>query len=150
MAEVTHLLHSLRKAGFRLTPQREAICRLLAGTDTHPSAQKIFDELRPSYSSLSLATVYNTLDVLVQMGVVNALGGAGDGTEHYDADLEPHVNLACIECHRIIDLPSQAVHELEGEVAQSSGYKLLGARVMYYGLCPDCQQKSTEAGESGD
>ena len=147
MTNVTMLVNSLRQAGFRITPQREAICSLLAGTDTHPSAQIIFEELRPSFSSLSLATVYNTLDVLVQMGVLNTLGEVGDGAVHYDADLTPHVNLACIECHRIIDLTSQAVHALEGEVAQTSGYKLLGARVMYYGLCPECQQKSSQTSE---
>lgn len=139
--EATTLFNSLRSAGYRLTPQREAICHLLVETDEHPSAQQIYEHLQPRFASLSLATVYNTLEVLVRMGAINALGEAGDGTVHYDADLEPHINLACIECHRIIDIPSQAVHELAGEVAQSSGYQLLGARVMYYGLCPECQAK---------
>ena len=67
---------------------------------------------------------------------------AGDGKVHYDADTEPHVNLACISCNRIVDIPSSHVQQLDEEITSTSGYKLLGARVLYYGLCPECQEKS--------
>ena len=100
------------------------------------------DEIRETYPSLSLATVYNTLDVLVKAGAVYTLGEAGDNTLHYDADTEPHVNLACLRCHRVIDFPSEHIVQVESEVQQTSGYRLLGARVMYYGLCPECQAES--------
>lgn len=129
---------ALQNAGLRLTPQREAICRLLAGSDEHPTAQMIYDSLRPQFPSLSLATVYNTLETLVNLGIVNALGSAGDDAVHYDADTDPHVNLACVRCHRVIDLPSQAVQTLDQEVSAQSGYQILGARVLYYGYCPEC------------
>jgi Fur family transcriptional regulator, peroxide stress response regulator len=131
---------TLRQAGLRLTPQRLAICRLLATTDRHPTAQMIFDDLRVEYPSMSLATVYNTLDVLVQLNMIHSLGSAGDDAEHYDGNTDPHINLACISCHRVIDLESPQVQTLEREVAENSGYHLLGARFMYYGLCPECQQ----------
>lgn len=133
------LLQALRQAGYRITPQRMAICRLLAGTDVHPTAQEIYDQLKSQYPSLSLATVYNTLETLVKLGVVYALGSAGDGRVHYDADTSPHVNLACVSCHRVVDLPSRHIHALDEEITRHSGYRLLGARVLYYGLCPDCQ-----------
>jgi Fur family peroxide stress response transcriptional regulator len=141
MNQENTLIQSLQGAGMRLTPQRMAICRLLAGTDDHPTAQMIYESLQPQFPTMSLATVYNTLEALVDLGMVNALGAAGDDTIHYDADTSPHVNLACISCHRVIDLPSKHVAALESEVAGNSGYKLLGARVLYYGLCPDCQNK---------
>jgi len=138
-------VQTLRQAGLRLTPQRLAICRLLATTDKHPTAQMIYDELHPEYPSLSLATVYNTLDVLVQLNMIHALGSAGDDAEHYDGNTDPHINLACISCHRVIDLESPHVETLEQEVAENSGYHLLGARFMYYGLCPQCQQQSQQS-----
>jgi Fur family peroxide stress response transcriptional regulator len=141
MVQTHALIESLQQAGLRQTPQRQAICELLANTGSHPTAQMIYEELRPRFPSLSLATVYNTLEALVNLGVVNTLGTAGDDTVHYDADTSPHVNLACLSCHRVVDLPSQHVHALDHEVAASSGYKLLGARVLYYGLCPECQAK---------
>ena len=145
MSNISTLTTALRQANMRVTPQRVAICELLVGSDEHPTAAMIYDELKPRFASLSLATVYNTLDVLVKLGVVNVLGHAGDDKVHYDADTEPHVNLACISCSRIIDIPSEHVTHLDTEIAEVSGYKLLGARVLYYGLCPDCQKKQDKA-----
>ena len=140
MTHLELLTTELQRSGMRLTPQRVAICELLTATDEHPTAAMIFDSLKPHYPSLSLATVYNTLDTLVNLGAVNILGSAGDGNVHYDADTEPHVNLACIACHKIVDIPSEHVSQLDTEISSASGYKILGARVLYYGLCPDCQK----------
>lgn len=134
------MMQSLKTSGFRLTPQRQAICRLLVESKDHPSAQMIYEKLHPQYPSLSLATVYNTLEALTRIGMVNMLGEVGSGDAvRYDADTEPHVNLACVHCHQIIDIENPHVLEIEHEVASSSGYTLLGARVLYYGVCPSCQ-----------
>jgi Fur family peroxide stress response transcriptional regulator len=143
--DIERVASKLQSAGLRLTPQRLAIFRYLASTDTHPTAQAIFEKLRPEYPSMSLATVYNTLETLVNLGIINTLGTAGDDAVHYDGDLTPHVNLACISCHQVIDLQSENVDQLEDEVAAKSGYQILGARVLYYGLCPRCAQQA--AGE---
>ncbi|MFN8401112.1 MAG: Fur family transcriptional regulator [Anaerolineales bacterium] len=145
MSDLNVLTTALQGAGMRVTPQRVAICELLASSHEHPTAAMIYDELKPRFSSLSLATVYNTLETLVGLGVVNVLGHAGDDKVHYDADTEPHVNLACISCSRIIDIPSEHVTHLDSEITAASGYKLLGARVLYYGLCPACQKKQAKA-----
>ncbi len=141
------LIQALRKANLRLTPQRIAICRYLANTDTHPTSQEIYRALKPEYPSLSLATVYNTLSALVELGAIHALGDAGDDTTHYDPEIEPHINLMCVRCHRIIDLPEEAVAELEKEAAERTGFRIFGARVVYYGLCPDCQRELEKEGQ---
>ena len=140
--EISALVQALRDAGYRLTTQRLAICRLLEESKSHPTAQMIYEQLSSQYESLSLATVYNTLETLAALGAVNTLGAAGDESVHYDADTDPHVNLACVSCHRVIDLPSDFIHALDEEVAEKSGYRLLGTRVLYYGLCPQCQSEN--------
>lgn len=132
---------ALKQAGLRLTPQRLAICRLLAASHDHPSAQMIHDELSVEFPSLSLTTVYNTLETLVDLGLVNELGSVGPDGIRYDADTQPHVNLACTRCLQVIDLPSHHVRLLEEEITSSSGYAVKGARVLYYGLCPKCQKE---------
>jgi Fur family peroxide stress response transcriptional regulator len=144
MSAASSLTLVLKQAGLRLTQQRLAICDSLANSEEHPTAQMIFEQLRPEYPTLSLATVYNTLEALEYLGAVNSLGSAGDDAVHYDADTSPHVNLACVSCHCVIDLPSQHVHALDNEVADSSGYQIVGVRVLYYGLCPECQLKPEE------
>lgn len=135
----TNYLDALHKAGLRVTPQRIAICELLAGSDTHPTSNDIYKQLKERYPSLSLATIYNTLDVLVGMGYVNVLGSIGDDKVHFDGNTSPHVNLACIKCQKIVDLQSDLVDQLDSEINQNSGYRVLGARVLYYGICPQCQ-----------
>lgn len=133
------LTSALKQAGLRLTPQRLAICRFLAESREHPTAAMIYEHLQPQYPSLSPMTVYNTLKTLVALGEVNALGDCGDDQVHYDADTSPHINLACVSCHRIVDLPAPQIEALDEEISRASGYRLLGARMMFYGLCPACQ-----------
>ncbi len=139
MNSIETLTQTLKKAGLRITPQRLAICRHLIETDTHPTAGMLFDELHRQFPTMSLATVYNTLDALVGLGAVNVLGPAGDGRVHFDADTTPHINLACTSCHRIVDIASEQVGSLQSEVSHTSGYVIRGARILYYGVCPDCQ-----------
>ncbi len=141
-----NLIESLKNSGHRVTPQRKAICRVLSESDSHPSAQMIFEQLREEDSSLSLATVYNTLDALTRLGMICELGEFGEqDAVRYDADISPHINLACVNCQRIVDVPSQQVHELVAEIANKSGYTLIGARVLYYGICPECQASNPAA-----
>lgn len=135
--DFSQLLH---QAGLRVTPQRIAICEMLIHTEAHPTANDIYTELKDQYPSLSLATIYNTLDVLVGMGAVNALGSIGDDKVHFDGNTSPHINLACVKCHKIVDLPSPNILAMDDEIHQHSGYQVLGSRVLYYGICPDCQK----------
>jgi Fur family peroxide stress response transcriptional regulator len=134
------LISALKRARLRITPQRIAICNLLSETDSHPTAAMIYRHVKEQHPSLSLATVYNTLHALVGLGVVNVLGHAGDGNVHFDADTSPHINLACVSCHKIMDFTATLQADLD-EISRSSGYQLLGARIMYYGLCPDCKNQ---------
>ncbi len=139
-ARVDAMLTALRAAGLRVTPQRAAICRALVTSRTHPTAQVLYNQLAGEVAGLSRATVYNTLQTLVAGGLIHDLGEAGDGAVHYDADVEPHVNLICLRCHRVDDLPTTALDQVAEQVAGRSGYQLRGARIAYYGLCPECQR----------
>lgn len=143
------LARRLREMGVRLTPQRLAIYEALVERTDHPTAQQLHTDLSAALPSLSPATVYNTLELLLEHGLIHALGDAGDGTVHYDADLEPHFNLVCTRCHRIEDFHSDALGAIDAGVAARSGYRLHGARLVYYGLCPACQAEvDEEMGES--
>lgn len=135
------LARRLRESGLRLTPQRLAIYEALVGRDDHPTAQQLHLDLAESLPSLSPATVYNTLQTLVEHGLVHELGEAGDGAIHYDGDVAPHLNLVCTRCHRIDDLHDPALAGVRDDVAARSGYALHGARLVFYGLCPACRSE---------
>jgi Fur family peroxide stress response transcriptional regulator len=144
MSNFEHFISTLQRSGMRLTPQRIAICKLLSESHDHPTSAMIYDQIRAQYPSLSLMTVYNTLDRLVNLGLVNALGNAGDDNSHYDGNTSSHINLACISCHKIVDMDSPQITNLDHVVSDTSGYKLLGVRMMYYGLCPECQNSAIQ------
>ncbi len=133
----------MHNAGMRATPQRIAISDLLLGSDEHPTANDIYDRLKPDFPSLSLATVYNTLDTLVGIGLVNAIGSIGDDRVHFDGNLSPHINLACTTCQKIIDTHSDCVDELDVEIMKNSGFEIKGSRILYFGTCPDCLSKQS-------
>jgi Fur family peroxide stress response transcriptional regulator len=134
------MVAALRRAALRLTPQRLAVCQALVEGPSHPTAQAVYEHLRPRHGALSRATVYNTLQRLVAAGVIQEIGTAGDGAVHYDAGTEPHVNLICTRCHRVDDFEQAPLAAVAESVAQGSGYAVHGARVVYYGLCPNCQR----------
>ncbi|MCX7924449.1 MAG: transcriptional repressor [Fimbriimonadales bacterium] len=136
---MNRLTIGLKQAGLRLTPQRVAICKILAESKDHPTAMMIYHQLLPQFPTLSLATVYKTLHVLKSMGLVHTLGDAGDGAEHFDADLSPHINLVCTKCHRVADFDESLIDMVQQQVEQRSGYEIQGARIVYYGLCPECR-----------
>ena len=141
------LFDSLKRSGMRMTPQRLAICQYMSNTDAHPTAADVYHQLKPQFPSLSLMTVYNTLNALVGVGAVNSLGVAGDANTHYDGDTSPHVNLICLKCHRISDMDSNLAKKLDAEIGASSGFKVIGSRLVYYGLCPECQKLQNKKGE---
>jgi Fur family transcriptional regulator, peroxide stress response regulator len=140
MNTLNYFTSTLKQAGLSLTPQRMAICKMLSGSNAHHTAASIYQQVRRQYPSLSLMTVYNTLNTLVNLGAIISLGDAGDDNAHFDGNNSPHINLACISCHTILDFDSPGVAQLESEVSNSSGFKVLGARMLYYGLCPACQK----------
>jgi Fur family peroxide stress response transcriptional regulator len=144
MSSLEYFTFTLKQAGMRLTPQRIAVCKLLSETSSHPTASSIYRQIRAQHPSLSLMTVYNTLKALVDLGAINALGHAGDGNVHYDGDTAPHINLACVSCHKIVDIASRKAARLDGEISRVSGFRLLGARILYYGHCPACQKSAVQ------
>ncbi|MFW5843434.1 MAG: Fur family transcriptional regulator [Spirochaetota bacterium] len=136
------LRSALSQANLRLTPQRIEICRFLAESESHPTAQAIFDVLKEQYPSLSMTTVYGTLDSLVRLGAITSLGNVGDERIHYEVNTTPHVNLACLSCQRIVDMESTTVGALEQEVQDRIGSKMLSGRVVYYGDCIECENRN--------
>src|SRR5690348_10383231 len=109
------MLGALRAAGFKLTPQRRAIVALFADDRSHPTAQSIYERLRPTHPTLSFATVYNTLDALSKAGTSGVLkvGAAA----RFDPNTDPHEHAVCERCERIVDLPVESCAPPESQKA---------------------------------
>lgn len=138
----TDITKLLRDKGFKVTPQRLAIYSMLAGTKTHPNAEMIFNELQPFYPTMSLATVYKTMDILAQMGLVQVLN-AGEDSFRYDANTMSHPHIRCTECGCVDDLEGIDDTDFLAQVKKNTSYEVSGRQFYFYGVCPRCQKKVT-------
>jgi Fur family peroxide stress response transcriptional regulator len=134
------MLQDLKRAGLKMTPQRIAIVRLFADDESHPTAQALFERLRPEFPSMSFATVYNTLDALADAGLSNTLrlGSAA----RFDPNTTPHHHAVCERCGSVRDVPA---HSLAPQRAASRrvsrvapGFRVRSIERVYRGLCGAC------------
>jgi Fur family peroxide stress response transcriptional regulator len=143
------MLATLRRADFRLTPQRMVICRFLAESRSHPSPNDIYHAVHEQFPTISRATVYNTVAVLKDLGEIIEIPSAGGNSVRYETDLTPHVNLHCTRCGRILDFPMEQIDEIFTMIDAHTDFKLENIHIEGYGLCPDCQLELAREKEEG-
>jgi len=137
---VTQMLSRLKSHGFRITPQRLAVLRILAASKGHPSVEQIYQEVQVEFPTTSLATVYKTISLLKELNEVLELGFP-DGSNRYDGNKPfPHPHVICTRCRKITDPDLVDFNELSEEMSQKTGYRIFSHRLDFFGLCPDCQE----------
>ena len=136
MSRADLMLADLKRAGLKLTPQRIAIVRELADDLTHPTAQALFDRLRPAFPTMSFATVYNTLDSLTRCGLTDTLNFGG--AVRFDPNTAPHHHAVCDACGKVHDVPVERVDVRGNTPAAVIGFKVLREQRTYRGLCHQC------------
>lgn len=133
-------MNKLREHEYRVTPQRVALLRLLAASEGHPSATQLYDQLGDQFPTTSPGTVYKTLNLLKEMNEVLELGFSDDDNRYDGNRPYPHRHLICIRCRKIMDPEVSLAQSLVQEVARQGGFHIVGHRLDFYGLCPDCQE----------
>jgi Fur family peroxide stress response transcriptional regulator len=130
-------IEALRSKGYKATPQRIAICRIALNSRAHPSAQQVYDEVKKIHPTVSLATVYKTLEVLRDLDLVQEINFP-KGQARFDSYMNSHINLICLKCGSITDLDDVTVKEITRDVAAATKFKPTGQRVDVYGVCQKC------------
>lgn len=137
MVSISDIKSTIREKGLKVTPQRMAIYSAMLATKEHPSAESIYKSLGEEQSSMSLATVYKTLDSFKKAGLVMELN-VGDGCSHYDATTDCHPHVVCNKCHRVNDLDISGFDNIRRQVCDKTDYQLESEQLIFYGTCPDC------------
>lgn len=135
------LIQSLRKRGFKITPQRLAVVKILKDNKSHPGAEEIYLKIRKNHPTISLATIYQTLDTLEEIGGIRVLR-FDKGRTRYDPDLSPHDHLICIRCHKIIDLDHDFSKNLKLPSSLRNRFEVHEFFVVFSGICEDCKKKT--------
>lgn len=119
----------------RNTRQREAIMEFLRGNVSHPSAEDIYRVVHDRFPSLSLATVYNTLETLKDAGEVQELEIDSE-RRRYDPCVRPHHHVICVRCRKVVDIDMEFDVDVPEEKAQ--GFNILHRSVQFLGVCSVC------------
>ncbi|NLK08455.1 MAG: transcriptional repressor [Firmicutes bacterium] len=135
-----------RRGFIRRTKQREVILSVLQSTDTHPSADWIYEEVRQVLPNISLGTIYRNLRILVDSGEAMELR-FGSGASRFDGNPKNHYHFVCLNCDRIYDLELSLQEKLEEQVSEKAGHRVLDHRLEFYGICDVCQSKKNTIDE---
>ena len=140
VSRLNEMVSKLRANDYRITPQRLAILKILADSEGHPSAEKLYEQVKKDFPTTSLATVYKTLSLAKKIGEVLELGFS-DGSNRYDGNKPyPHPHLVCMQCKKIIDPDLSELEDITQELVRKTGFKITNHRMDFFGICPECQR----------
>ena len=140
-----------RGGGYRLTISRQAIIDILTKTSSHLSAEDIYMAVHKIYPNVGLTTVYRTLELFVEMGLIFRFD-FGDGRARYELDEGPkgdrhHHHLVCTSCGRVIDYTDfiddeiELLNQTEKGLSKKFNFKITNHLIQFYGLCNKCNNK---------
>ncbi|MGL4761495.1 MAG: Fur family transcriptional regulator [Sarcina sp.] len=138
------LKEQFKSKGYKLTPQRRAIVDIIMDSEKkHLTAEEIYDQVKINCPEIGLATVYRTILLLEEMGVIYKLD-LNDGCSRYELANENenhrHHHLVCNSCGSVSEVEDDLLEELENEVEQKYGFKIEDHSVKFFGLCQKCRK----------
>ena len=123
----------------RKTKQKEAILEVLRGTNSHPTADWVYNEVRKDIPNISLGTVYRNLRMLREGGEILELDLCGT-LARFDARRDNHYHFRCEKCGRVFDVDMPVDEEMDRKATQNTGFKISCHRLEFRGICRECQR----------
>ncbi|MBE6934067.1 MAG: transcriptional repressor [Ruminococcaceae bacterium] len=124
--------------------KRDAILTCLRQTKVHPSAEWVFEQLKPEIPDLSLGTVYRNLALFKEQGLVRSLGTV-NGVERFDGDTRSHIHFVCGHCGTVADLEGLPnLSGLQAAAEKDLGSRIDGCQITFTGTCRDCIHEKKE------
>ena len=136
MKSPTELTELFRAQGLKVTPQRQCIFRALHENPEHPTAEAVYASVSTEMPTISLRTVYQTLNDLASMGELVQLE-LGTGSARFDPNLDAHHHLVCDRCGKVLDVDVDA-STVQVPSARRRGFNIETTEIVFRGVCADC------------
>lgn len=133
--------NKFKKEGYKLTTQRRAVLDvIIEKQEKHLNPEEIYDIVKKRYPEIGIATVYRTLQLLEKLNIIYRLN-FDDGYNRYELNLdsENHHHLICLKCGDIMEVKLDLLENLENEIEDENGFKIVDHNVKFFGYCIDCQ-----------
>ena len=128
---------------YKLTPQRKIIFRFFDNMEKHLSAEDVFNIVSEDHPEIGLATVYRTLDLLAELGILKKMN-FGDNKFYYEfcseKDNHHHHHLICLNCGKVIEFEDDLLESLEALIAKRIGFHVVDHQLKVFGFCKDCNK----------
>lgn len=130
----------MEELNIRNSKKRKAIIDYLTNNYSHPTAEKIYEDLKVNIKDLSLGTVYRNLKLLENIGEVKAIQ-IENNICHYELTKQKHIHFVCKKCNDIIDLNDIDEKQLSNFSLKYKDYLISDMSLTLYGLCPKCKKE---------
>ncbi|AEF17178.1 MULTISPECIES: Fur family transcriptional regulator [Thermoanaerobacterium] len=143
MNEIDDIKENLKQKGFKLTTQRRAILDvIIENREKHLSSEEIYDLVKEKYPEIGLATVYRTLQLFDEMGIIYKLN-FDDGRSRYELyhnEDHQHHHLICLKCGSVIEMEGDLLENLEEAIENTKNFQIIDHNVKFFGYCSKCKQ----------
>ena len=132
---------TLKKHGYKLTPQRREVIQTIASNRDHLTPAAIYDKVRQDHPAIGFATVYRTLKILAKLKLICELHAGGSCRSYTVSAPGHHHHLICSHCGTVVDFPGFGLGEVEQNLSKETGFRIDGHLLEFIGLCQTCQKK---------
>ncbi len=146
MTHCDTLIEELRERGCRITPQREIIIEAIAHGGRHMTAEEIFEEVQKRTRSVNIATIYRTLDFLVEEGLASRTDLGGGREIYCSRQHGPHIHLVCSHCGRVTEADGHLIESLGEQLRTRHDFSANLHHASIFGACAECRAKAAAKG----
>ena len=140
MAQGAGIIDKLKKLGYRLTPQRLMIVSAIEKSNDHISAEEIYGQVVNQYPNVNISTIYRTLELLEELGLVTETDLGEGRVRYHPADKGHHHHLICQECGAIIDLDETVLSSLKNDLLREYNFLADLRHLGIFGRCVNCRK----------
>ena len=135
--KIENFIKKCKTNALSITPQRLAIYKALINDKSHPNPENVYNSIRQDFPTISLATVYKTLETFEKHKIISVVTPLHE-TVRYDAEIDPHHHIVCIRCKKIVDLNDSKLNKLHIPKIVKKGNTLIGFNIQFNVICSDC------------
>ena len=140
MNQTDNIVNKLSEQGYRLTPQRLMVISAIENSENHISAEEIYAQVVTKYSHVNISTVYRTLELLKQLGLVTETDLGGGRVKYHPENKGQHHHLVCQECGAMTDLDESVLISLKGQLLREYKFSADLRHLAIFGRCVKCEK----------
>ncbi len=137
-SQIDEFIQKCKTSALSVTPQRLAIYKALIKDKSHPNPESVYNTIKPDFPTISLATVYKTLETFEKHHIISVVTPLHE-TVRYDAEMKHHHHIVCVRCKKVIDINDPELEKIRIPEIVKMGNQVLDYSIQFNVVCSDCR-----------